>query len=272
MRVAVVSDIHVDINKDYPVTEFLHQILQEKEVDALLIAGDITSDPDQTLQWIHDFAKASQKKIYFVPGNHDLWNGSKLHNSTEEIYQMLTADEHCICGKTVMLGECALLGDVGWFDYSFGNHEKFTTQDFERMSRNGRTWQDFLFNDWTKHNIQTSDVMIEKLKKRMIDCRKQHAGQKILLMTHMISNEMYRVPEHIGDWSYFNAFLGSKKLERLCVEQKVTYSVCGHVHYRHSEKKDGVVWMCRCLNYHTEWQGKKDAYAQLSDAIEILEL
>lgn len=272
MKVAIVSDIHVDINKDYEVFDSLNRILQEREVDTLLIAGDITSDPDQTLKWIHEFADASHKNIYFVPGNHDLWNGSKLHKNTDEIYQMLARDEHCICDKTVMIGDCALIGDVGWFDYSFGNHEKFTTQDFEKMSRNGRTWQDSLFNDWTKHNHKTSDAFLKKLERRIVECRNQNPCQKILLMTHMISNEMYKVPEDIADWSYFNAFLGTKKLERLCVEQQVTYSVCGHVHYRHTEEKDGVVWMCRCLNYHTEWQGEKDVYEQLKEAIEILDL
>lgn len=272
MRVAIVSDIHVDINRDYNVFDALIRIMQEKEAQAILIAGDITSDPDQTLEWIHRFADASKKEVYFVPGNHDLWNEKKLYRNTDEIYQMLAGDEHCICDKTVMLGNCALIGDVCWFDYSFGNHEKFTTQDFETMSRNGRTWQDSLFNDWTKHNMQTSDAFLQKLEKRIVDCRKENPDREILLMTHMIANKMYKVPENIADWSFFNAFLGTEKLERLCVEQQITYSVCGHVHYRHSEKKDGVVWMCRCLNYHTEWQENKDVYKQLQDAMEILDL
>ena len=91
-------------------------------------------------------------------------------------------------------------------------------------------------------------------------------------MTHMLSHEAFLVPESRENWSYLNGFLGSKALKRLCTEQQVKYAICGHVHYRRNVTEGNTTWLCRCLNYHTEWRGEKDVRKQVESAMDILEL
>lgn len=271
MRTAIISDIHIDINEAYDVIGAMVEYIHKNKVELLLIAGDISSYPSKTIETVRKLEELSGAVVRYVPGNHDMWNKDAAYENNDVIYEMYLDDEHCLSGKTYETDDSVIIGDVAWYDYSFGNHGKFSVQDFETMSYEGRTWQDSLFNTWSKENENRCQWFLERFQ-RLIDENKDK-GKKIVLMTHMISHEAFAVPEEMNPiWSFFNAFLGSKGLTRLCVKNGIQYSVCGHVHYRNTFKKDGVTWMCRCLNYHNEWLGKRDVKVQVEEAMELIEL
>ena len=271
MRTAVISDIHIDVNESYDVIGGIVDYVREKKVELLLIAGDISSYPEKTIETVRKLEELSGAVVRYVPGNHDMWNKDVAYTSNEAIYERYLEDEHCLSGKLYETDDTIIIGDVAWYDYSFGNHEKFTKQDFEGMTYEGRTWQDSLFNAWSKKNEECCQWFLERFQK-LIDDNKDK-DKKIVLMTHMISHEAFAVPEEMNHiWSFFNAFLGSRELTKLCVENQVKYSICGHVHYRNTFAENGVIWMCRCLNYHNEWLGKKDVRVQIEEAMELVEL
>ncbi len=271
MKTAVISDIHIDINKEYDVLGGIAEYVRRHAVELLLIAGDITSTPAQTIEAVQSLEELSGAKVLYVPGNHDMWNKDSAYESNDKIYEMYLADGHCLSGKTFETDKHVIIGDVAWYDYSFGNHEKFTHEAFEQMTYEGRTWQDSLFNTWSAKNKERCQWFLERFT-RLID-ESKGKGKEIVLMTHMISHEAFAVPESMNHiWSYFNAFLGSRELTRLCAEKQVKYSICGHVHYRNTFTENGVTWMCRCLNYHTEWLGEKDVQSQIEEAMEMIEL
>ena len=271
MRTAVISDIHIDVNESYDVIGGIVDYVREKKVELLLIAGDISSYPEKTIETVRKLEELSGAVVRYVPGNHDMWNKDAAYISNDAIYKRYLEDEHCLSGKLYETDDSIIIGDVAWYDYSFGNHEKFKKQDFEGMTYEGRTWQDSLFNTWSKKNEECCQWFLERFQK-LIDDNKDK-DKKIVLMTHMISHEAFAVPEEMNHiWSFFNAFLGSRKLTKLCVENQVQYSICGHVHYRNTFAENGVIWMCRCLNYHNEWLGEKDVRVQIEEAMELVEL
>lgn len=271
MKTAVISDIHIDVNEEYDVIGGIVEYVCRNEVELLLIAGDISSYPEKTMEAVRRLEELSGVKVLYVPGNHDMWNKDSVYNSNDEIYEKYLADEHCLSGKIFETDDHIIIGDVAWYDYSFGNHEKFEQQDFETMTYEGRTWQDSLFNTWSKKNEERCQWFLERFQK-LIDENK-NKGKKFVLVTHMISHEAFAVPENVNHiWSFFNAFLGSKELTKFCVENQVAYSVCGHVHYRNTFTQNQVTWMCRCLNYHTEWLGNKDVREQIEEAMGLIEL
>lgn len=271
MKTAVISDIHIDVNEMYDVVGAIVEYIQKNKVELLLIAGDISSYPEKTIEAVRKIEEQSKAVVRYVPGNHDMWNKDAHYESNDAIYEMYLQDEHCLSGKIYETDESIIIGDVAWYDYSFGNHEKFMVEDFETMKYEGRTWQDSLFNTWSAKNEERCKWFLERFQK-LIDDNKAK-GKKIVLMTHMISHEAFAVPEEMNAiWSFFNAFLGSRMLKKLCVENQIAYSICGHVHYRNTFKEDDVVWMCRCLNYHNEWQGEKDVRSQIEEAMELVEL
>lgn len=271
MRTAVISDIHIDMNDKYDVMGELIQYLKREKIEALLIAGDISSKPELTLSFAELLEYRSGVRVLYVPGNHDMWNHRKEQCVTEDIYHSFCRDERCLCGKIEVLNRHVVIGDIAWYDYSFGNPQ-FTDSEFDEMTKDGRTWKDYFYNDWSRRNKEVSHYFLDRLENQLRDSIKLYPNKKIVFMTHMVSNRMFRVPEEINNWAYFNAFLGSAGLEELCIRYQVEYAICGHVHYRHSRKENGVNWMCRCLNYGTEWQGNKDVAEQIADTIEVIEL
>ena len=52
MKIGVISDLHVDINKAYPVAELLAQQAQQQQLDALLLAGDLSNHVSTTLAFL----------------------------------------------------------------------------------------------------------------------------------------------------------------------------------------------------------------------------
>lgn len=273
MKTVFLSDLHVDINKDYNVPGVFSAYLKAQNAALAVIAGDVSENQEETLRTLEEIEQRAGVRVLFVPGNHDLW-GKTDGTDIRQIYARYEENEHCLCGKDAVFGELAFVGDAGWYDYSFGN-SRYTSADFDRMELHGRTWQDKLRNDWTKDNIGRSEWMTDRLRRRM----EALPGKRLVLVTHMLPVREFTVPEERPDWDYFNAFLGSEKLGELCVSQGVEISVCGHVHYRKSFRRDGVYWMCRCLNYESEWQRQEGELLredicrrQVEEAAEVLEL
>lgn len=102
-----------------------------------------------------------------------------------------------------------------------------------------------------------------------------YPGKKLVLVTHMLPIKEFTVPQEMGNWSYFNAFLGTRRLGELYRRYPVEVAICGHVHYRKTLEKDGITWLCRCLNYHSEWRpeyGGDTLSQQIAHAAEVIEL
>ena len=48
MRVGLISDLHIDINKDYPIVELTAETAAEQMTDVLVIAGDISETQNKS--------------------------------------------------------------------------------------------------------------------------------------------------------------------------------------------------------------------------------
>lgn len=253
MRIAAISDLHLDINRDYPVLDRLKEMVEKEGASYLLIAGDIYEDFRMIIREMKALENRSSFKVLYVPGNHDLWSPDPHAFDVDYIYSAFRDDERCLSGKCVIDNDVAFIGDVGWYDYSFGNHHRFSSEMFEKMSYMGRTWQDSIKNPWTIDNIRRCDIQLEAISSSL----DKASGRKIVAVTHMLPIREFTVLDARPEWEYFNAFLGTEKLGRLFEERKVSYSISGHVHYRKEEKKNGVDYICPCLGYKSEWKSAK---------------
>lgn len=274
-RTLVISDIHTDINKAYPVVEELTAYARRQQAECILIAGDICENIYTVMETVKRLKKEAKAEVYYVPGNHDMWHTEQIKLGTDEIYKLFSQDENCLCGKQVRVGNHIVIGDIGWYDYSFGDKE-FTKEDFDRMEHDGRVWQDRFYNDWTKDNIGKTRWFLERLEERFKAALQEADGREplsIAVVTHMLPHKAYTVPtKERPMWKYFNAFLGSGELGALYRKYPVEYAICGHVHYRHDFTENGIQYMCRCLNYASEWWGEKDVKTQIRQAASVIEL
>ena len=276
MRIGLISDLHIDINKDFPILNLTAQAAEAQSVDALVIAGDISESPDQTIQAMSEMQRLCSFPVYYVPGNHDMWNKNCPERTTEAIDRMYKEDKYCLSGKSVILEKhgqkLALVGDVGWYDYSMASPE-YTKAQLDAMTMDDRTWQDKLFNQWTSNNQAQMQTVLEQLEEQLKAC----GNLPVLAVTHMLPVKDFCVPEKPEGikWGFFNAFLGSTALEALYTKYSVKYAVCGHVHFRKCIERDGIRHICPCLGYHTEWPlyhlESEGAAGHVKDALFILD-
>ena len=112
MKTAVLSDIHVDINREYPVAQEFARYIKEQGARLAIIAGDVSESQQETLDTLNTIEQLSGARVLFVPGNHDLWGPKGDPDQIGAIYSRYAQDEHCLCGRDVVLGDTVVIGDV----------------------------------------------------------------------------------------------------------------------------------------------------------------
>ena len=89
MRIGIISDLHIDrynnsVENIHLYEGALAEEIRNRQIDMLLIAGDISNSYELTMDFIHTILKERGVIIKFVPSNHVLWHSYKS-KSTQEI-------------------------------------------------------------------------------------------------------------------------------------------------------------------------------------------
>jgi len=267
MRIGAISDIHLDVNIDYPVIEAIGSYTKASNLEMLLVAGDISNNYKTTLSYLDQLEAAVEIPVCFVPGNHDMWDKEGEIKDARKIYEMYEKRSGCLCQKVIKLNkDWAVTGAIGWYDYSFGDLA-YSNEAFEKREKNERIWQDRIMVHWHESDQQFHKRMLTDLEEKLLACE----GKNVIAVTHMIGIPEFKVPQSRPDWDYFNAFLGSREYGELFEKHHVSYHFMGHVHYRKQLLKNGVDYRCVCLNYHTEWKSSNLA-KEVADAMQIIEI
>ncbi|MEJ7443014.1 metallophosphoesterase, partial [Staphylococcus warneri] len=72
MKIGAISDLHVDRNpklNSHYYFETLVNVIMKREIELLIIAGDISNDYRQSIQFIKDLRNKLEIPVLFVPGN-----------------------------------------------------------------------------------------------------------------------------------------------------------------------------------------------------------
>lgn len=106
MKIGTIADLHFDrhnkkTSKDY--LEALVEIVKYKNLDILLIAGDISNHYQLTHQFITQLTKQLDIPVKFVPGNHDLWEVESM--TTQDIWNNYKSMSQCLVGKPFIVNE-----------------------------------------------------------------------------------------------------------------------------------------------------------------------
>jgi putative phosphoesterase len=269
MRIGILSDIHVDINREAgkPVMEGLKTAITSKGIDKMIIAGDMASDYQLTLASLGEIENDTNVACLFVPGNHDIWNERHPDITAWDAYDRLKAHAgNLVNGPRSLTGDWVAMGDLGWYDYSFGSPE-FSTEEFDRMKIDDRLWQDKVKAIWGRSTREMHSYFYDKLKQQLNTLH----GKKIILVIHVLPIQEFTVQNPDRMWSYLNAFLGSAQYGELALEHNVRYAICGHIHYRMQKRINGTEFICNCLNYSDQWI-KQDPLDEITDILKVIEI
>jgi len=276
MKIGILSDIHVDLNDGQAVIDGLLAAMARQGVEAMVIAGDVSSDYRVTLDCLEQLEERSGIRILFVPGNHDVWNEAHPDITAWKAYEELERFPGNLTGGPQELpGGWTIIGDLGWYDYSFGGSQ-YSREEFDRMQFGERIWQDRIKAIWDRHTQEVHRTFYEKLDDQLerinvAGVHDSHEG-KTILVTHVLPRKEFTVQRPDPEWIYLNAFLGSPEYGQLALDHGVRYSICGHVHYRKQVTVNGTRFICNCLGYAEEWMWSRDPTAEIDRAFLTLDL
>ena len=270
MKIGILSDIHVDIDHTTPhgVLEGMVVAIKQNVADFMIIAGDVANDYELTLRALETIEDASGVPCLFVPGNHDIWNEKHPDLNAWDTYEALKQFPGNLCNGPRELGnDWVVIGDLGWYDYSFGGRE-YSVEEFDRMKINGRLWQDKVKAKWDRSTLEMHRYFHDKLEQQL----RVHRDKKVILVTHVLPLVDFTVQPPDKQWNYLNAFLGSREYGQLALNYSVAYSISGHVHYRKEQTYGETVFICNCLNYASQWLDNDDPVLEVGRAFKFIEL
>jgi putative phosphoesterase len=266
MKLGVISDLHVDDNPRASVLEALIKRAKQAGVDALVIPGDISSAWRESLSALEELEAGCGLPVFFVPGNHDLWNKKHPDETPEAAQASLVAHPGCLSGRRVDLGPWTLIGETGWYDESFAEG-RFSPEEVMAMRYGDRTWHDSLYTRWAESMLEKNRYFLERLESALDGLD----PSRTIVVTHMVPRLEFTVQPPAGIWTYFNALLGSASYGRLFARRGVRAALFGHVHYRRRATIDGVEWICSCLGTQDEWR-KSSVDDEIAEAFAVLDL
>jgi len=270
VKIGILADIHLDLNGPWRdgIIEGLCRAAERRGVEVMVIPGDVSSSFELTLRSLEAIQERSGLRCLFVPGNHDIWNQSHPEMDAWQTYEALKAFPGNLANGPLSLeGGWTAVGDLGWYDYSFGSRGH-AGEEFGRMQYGERIWQDRLYAPWGGPAPEIHGFFYRKLEGQLRALR----GGKILLVTHVLPRAEFTVQNPGPMWGYLNAFLGSAAYGELALAYGVRYALCGHVHYRRRVKVEATAFICSCLGYTSEWKGSGGPLEEVAAALTVVEL
>jgi hypothetical protein len=263
MRLLVTSDLHYNHARSRPLADELIARMNREPGDALLVVGDTAvADGDALERCLALFTFGGPK--LFVAGNHELWT------SRDDSYQLYTHELprrvsamgwHWLEGAPFVAGDVAVVGNVGWYDYSFAQPELGIPRRFyehkvspgaaRELSRFSHLFDghhdddddaispaamDLVarWNDGKFVRLHRSDeqFLAERLDQLERDLHHVRAARAVLAAVHHLPFAALLPPPHSAQWDFAKAYLGSERIGRLLLRYgNVREVVCGHSHF-----------------------------------------
>lgn len=250
MKLAIISDLHLDYNNRKVSSENIINILKNKlaDVDSVIIAGDLSQDINKSIEY------ANALNAYWIPGNHEFWINKDSMNSMD-IYLKAKNEEKCLIDKCIEFDTFYLVGNPCWYDFSFS-----TDPSTSKILRN-KLWND-RFAKWPMSDEQVHDFMLKSLDEQLKKCIND---KPIIVVTHMVPFK--KLMTYYDSMSkYTDGYIGSTSLGELLLRYNVKYSVYGHTHIRSENDYNGIHCICNPLGYVHEWNTKY--YPQFSEEVD----
>ncbi len=281
MRLAVTSDIHTDVNGPELLAALVDRA-RELAPDVLLIIGDIATAPAHYLQTLLAL-RAVVPRLLVVAGNHDVWTtpeavakGLDSWARLDHLLPALAAEAgaELLDRAPVEIDGVAILGSLGWFDFSTREHLlELPMEVYQKGNWGGLRWMDQVRAIWMEgdRRMEAEEVAL-RLRERLAAQMRACTAKKLVVATHMLAfaGQIHR--RDFPEWRFVNAYMGSLGLgELIRSDPRVVLHLAGHTHL-HSDLKLGKLRaLVTPLGYKREWLGATPREA-VHRSMKLLEL
>jgi predicted phosphodiesterase len=238
MRVFAASDIHTDFKKNWSVvaelsdTEYLN--------DALIVAGDI-ADQLETIRNSLLLLRSKFQRVFYVPGNHELWVRGGGLDSLEKFLRIVELCESLdVEMRPSKVEGLWIVPLVSWYESSFD-----VEAGGDESSLEG--WGDFRFCKWPDAIDQVSDYFI-----RMNEPNIQDYDGQVISFSHFLPRPELLPPRRNLRFKGLPKVAGSASIEDQIRRLKSKMHVFGHSHINYDCIIDGVRYVQNALAYPNE--------------------
>jgi predicted phosphodiesterase len=257
MRLLVTADLHYNHPKSRVLADELIDRMNAAGGDVLLVVGDTAvGDGDSFERCLSRFNLAGPKLV--VAGNHELWTlGDDSYTLLHDTFPRRAAaiGWQWIQDEPFVAGDLAIVGSVGWYDYSFaqpslGIPERFYEHKISPGAAERFAEFAFLFdrtddlspaarevvarwNDGRHVKLHRGDrEFLAELNAALAQQLDALAGKRqVIAAVHHLPFRELLPPPHSAQWDFAKAYLGSDAIGRLLLKYRnISHVFCGHSH------------------------------------------
>ena len=260
MRLLATADLHWNHPRSRPLAEELIDDMNRAGGDVLLLVGDTAvADGDALEECLSRFNFAGAK--LFVAGNHELWTtrGDSYAIYIEELPRRVRAlGWRWLETEPFVAGDVALVGSVGWYDYTFAAASlEIPRRFYQRKISPGAArylgtypelfdaslgdvpphaldviarWNDEKF---VKLPGKSDEQFLEELRSRLdAQLTTLSSAKQVVAAIHHLPFRELLPPPHSAQWDFAKAYLGSDRIGQVLLKhQNVRLALCGHSHF-----------------------------------------
>jgi Icc-related predicted phosphoesterase len=238
MRILAISDLHTDFRENMLLVEQLSDVTYQRDI--LIAAGDI-SDRLDTLKSTLALLRAKFMKIFYVPGNHELWVRKERQTSVEKFFSVLA-----LC-ETLDIQTSPAKVDAVWIVPLFSWYEPQFDADNSGDSDSLGGWADFYLCKWPTDIGQVSDFFLKMNEPRLL----AYDGPVISFSHFLPRRDLLPAVERLR-FKGLPKVAGCAALDTQIRSLKSGVHVFGHSHISCDRVIDGVRYIQNPLRYPRE--------------------
>ncbi|MGP3973629.1 metallophosphoesterase family protein [Streptomyces sp. 8N114] len=257
-RLLAVSDLHVGMSANKPVTEALRPLTDD---DWLIVAGDVAEQFEE-VDWALRLLSRRFARVIWTPGNHELWTprGDPVQSRGAARYAQLVE----LCRSLGVVtpedayprwagpeGEVVIAPVFQLYDYTFrapGTHTK--EESLARAHASGIVCTDeYLLHpdpypaidDWCRERVAETEKRLDAVD----------PATPLVLASHW---PLLREPTDVMWYPEFAQWCGTELTADWHTRYNVAVAVYGHLHIPRTTHHDGVRFEEVSIGYPREWR------------------
>jgi predicted phosphodiesterase len=238
MCIFAVSDLHTDFKANRLVLDELTRSGYSR--DTLLVAGDI-ADRLEVIEDTLALLKSRFAKVFYTPGNHELWVRFDAHDSVAKLKKVIELSERLGIETGPAKAEGVWVVPLfSWYEARFAGGEGADEEEL-------RAWADFYFCKWPPEMSSVSEYFRDLNAGRL----RSYEGEVITLSHFLPRRDLLPGVDGLR----FKGLLkvaGSGWLDAQVRALNSSVHVFGHSHINCDRVMDGVRYVQNALRYPSE--------------------
>jgi 3',5'-cyclic AMP phosphodiesterase CpdA len=258
VRLLITADLHFAHPRSEPLAVEIIDEMNRAGGDVLLVIGDTATGEGDALERGLAHFRFDGPKL-FVAGNHELWTRSAV--DTYELFtlelpaRIAAAGWHWLQHAPFVAGDLAIVGSVGWYDYSYaepslGIDRRFyeaklspgvaaRLREFKHLIHGDESpaaldviarWNDGKFVRLGRSDEAFLGELLVQLDGQLTALA---AMKRVICAIHHVPFAELLPPRHGMHWDFARAYLGSGAMgDVIAKHENVSYVFSGHSHSR----------------------------------------